>query len=427
MKKTLRVCIVLVILILSLQACSKETSKEDEEEKPMEELEGNWEGAIQVPNQPLPIIVAFNGQEGTIAIPAQGIADFPLTAIEFDDPAIHFEMNIQNQQLVFNGEMIQDEITGTFTQQGQSFPFELARSTAIIEQEAGTKVEIAVAGGTMKALVLTPEGEGPFPVMVMLSGSGPTDKNGNSPLLAGKNNSLKMVAEALAEQGIASIRYDKRGVGENAHLAGMEEDLEFDDYIADAAAWIEYAKSQKTFNRTGVIGHSEGSLIGMIAAQQQDASVFVSLAGPGRAIDEVLMEQLSGQLPENLLAESSEIIAELKEGNRVEQISPELANIFRPSVQPYLISWLAYDPTVELAKLDIPVLVIGGTTDLQVPAQDAKLLKDAYEEAEILIIENMNHVLKNASADPAENLETYGNPDLPLADGLMKGITEFLN
>lgn len=425
MKKAVVVCALLVIQFLFLQACSKETSKE-EEEKPMSEIEGNWKGSIQVPNQPLPISVAFDGQEGMISIPVQGIIDFPLTAINFDEPNIHFEMNIQNQQLVFDGEINQSAIAGTFTQQGQSFPFELTRTAASAEEVAGTKVEIKVASGTMKGLILTPEGEGPFPAMLLLSGSGPTDKDGNSPLLAGKNNSLKMVAEELAEQGIATIRYDKRGVGENTHLAGREEDLKFDDYVNDAGAWIDYAKSQESFSAVGVIGHSEGSLIGMIAAERQKASSFVSLAGPGRAIDEVLMEQLSAQLPGNLLDESVDIIAELKTGQTVAAVSPELASMFRPSVQPYLISWLAYEPQEELAKLDIPVLIIGGTTDLQVPVQDAKLLKDAYKEAEILIIENMNHVLKNASSDPTENIETYSNPDMPLADGLMQGITEFL-
>lgn len=425
MKKNSVVCIILAILFVFLYACSKETS-EVEEGSPMEDFEGNWQGAIQVPNQPLAISVAFDGQEGAISIPVQGIADFPLTAIEYDRPSIHFKMNIQNQQLSFDGEFIQGAITGTFTQQGQSFPFELARSTQSMEQDAGVKVQLDVAGGTMKALVVTPEGEGPFPAMLILSGSGPTDKNGNSPQLSGNNNSLKMVAEELAEQGIATIRYDKRGVGENAHLAGKEEDLQFDDYIADAAAWIAYAKSQEAFTTTGVIGHSEGSLIGMIAAQQQDASSFVSLAGPGRAIDEVLLEQLSKQLPQNLIAESRDIITKLKSGQTVEQIDPQLASMFRPSVQPYLISWLAYDPKLEFAKLDIPVLVVGGTTDLQVPAEDAQLLKSANEQAETLIIENMNHVLKHASADPAENIAAYNNPNLPLADGLIKGITEFL-
>lgn len=391
----------------------------------MDELIGNWEGAIQVPGQALPIAVEFDGENGAISIPVQGIKDFPLTAINFTDPAIHFEMAIQNQQLVFDGALKQDTIAGTFTQQGQSFPFELSRAAAA-EEEIGTHTEIEVEGGSMTALVLTPEGEGPFPAMLLLSGSGPTDKNGNSQIIVGKNNSLKMVAEALAAEGIASIRYDKRGIGDNIGLMEKEEDLRFEDYIKDASAWIGYAQSQERFSSVGVIGHSEGSLIGMVAAGQQRAESFVSLAGVGRPADELLMDQLKVNLPENLLNESRDIISELKKGRTVEQISPELASIFRPSVQPYLISWLAYNPQTELAKLDMPILIVGGTSDLQVPITDAELLQEAHSEAELLIVDNMNHVLKNTSSDPTENMASYGNPDLPLADGLMQGILEFL-
>ncbi|MBT2570820.1 hypothetical protein [Planococcus sp. ISL-110] len=129
----------------------------------MSEIEGSWEGAIQVLNQPLAITVLFDGQQAAISIPVQGIVDFPLTAIDFNDPSIHFEMNIQNQQLLFDGTLEQETIAGTFTQQGQSFPFELTRAAASAEEVTGTKVEIKVASGTMKGLILTPEGEGPFP------------------------------------------------------------------------------------------------------------------------------------------------------------------------------------------------------------------------------------------------------------------------
>lgn len=203
----------------------------------MDELIGNWEGAIQVPGQALPIAVEFEGDTGAISIPVQGIQGFPLSNFDFTDPDIHFEMNIQNQLLVFDGVLEQDTIAGTFTQQGQSFPFELSRAAAT-EEEAGTRAEIEVEGGSMTALILTPEGEGPFPAMLLLSGSGPTDKNGNSLITVGKNNSLKMVAEALAEEGIATIRYDKRGVGDNIGLMAKEEELRFEDYIKDASAWI---------------------------------------------------------------------------------------------------------------------------------------------------------------------------------------------
>src|SRR5690606_2523987 len=162
------------------------------------------------------------------------------------------------------------------------------KSAGVEEHVPGTPVVRQVEEGSMAVRFLTPEGKGPFPVMLMLSGSGPTDKNGNSMIVPGKNNGLKMVAEELAQQGIATIRYDKRGVGDNIGLLVKEEDLRFDDYIEDASAWIGYAKSQDMFSSVGVIGHSEGSLIGMIAAERQQAASFISLAGVGRPADEIL-------------------------------------------------------------------------------------------------------------------------------------------
>lgn len=415
----------LAVLVFLLFGCSEEIDK-TEEDAQLKKIEGNWEGTIQVPNQPLPISVTFGSQNGAISIPVQGISDFPLTAIDFADPDLHFEMTIQNQKLVFEGALDGDTIAGTFAQQGQTFPFELSKASGVAEQELGIPVEIEVEGGSMTGRVLTPDGEGPFPVMLMLSGSGPTDKNGNSLIVTGKNNGLQMMAEELAQQGIATIRYDKRGVGDNIRLLGKEEDLRFDDYIEDASTWIGYAKSQDMFSSVGVIGHSEGSLIGMAAAGRQQAAPFISLAGAGRPADEILLEQLAAQLPENLLDEAKTIIGNLKKGQTVAQVSPELTSVFRPSVQPYLISWMAYDPQVALAKLESPVLIVGGTTDLQVPVRDAELLHAASKEGELLIVDQMNHVLKNAPADPAENMASYGDPDLPLADGLMAGIIEFM-
>ncbi|MFD1030189.1 alpha/beta hydrolase [Metaplanococcus flavidus] len=416
----------LLAMLLLLAACSG--GSEDaviEEASSMDEITGIWEGSIQVPNQVLSIVVEFEEDGGTLSIPLQGLSDFPFSTVEFNDPDLMFDLNLQGQRLVFDGKLEDGKISGDFTQQGQTFPFELAPGTAEETVEEEDFIEIEVAGGTMKAEVEMPEGEGPFPAMLILAGSGPTDRDGNSLMLPGKNNSLKMVAEELAANGIASVRYDKRGVGMNQALGGSEADLTFDDYINDAAAWVEHLKSDDAFNEVGIVGHSEGSLIGMVAAERASADSFVSIAGAGRPIDEVLMEQLAAQLPEDLMNEARQIIGQLKEGDQVATVSPELQSIFRPSVQPYMISWLAYDPQEEVAALEIPVLIIGGTADSQVPVSDAESLHAAQTASQLLIIEDMNHVLKTVS-DESEDGAAYSNPDLPLADGLMEGIVGFL-
>ncbi|WP_230178054.1 alpha/beta hydrolase [Peribacillus sp. Bi134] len=392
-------------------------------------IEGRWEGDIKIPNQPLPIIVHFTKKGGTISIPVQGLNEFPLTSVKLSKSDLFFDMKIQNQQITFDGKVDQKRISGTFVQKGQKFPFELVKNSdqAVEEKESGEIVQADLKNGTIKGLLETPKNEGPFPVMILIAGSGPTDKDGNTIGNPGKNNSLKMLAESLAEKGIASIRYDKRGIGENMQLAGREADLRFEQYIDDAAAWIQFAKKDGLFSKVGIIGHSEGSLIGMEAAKKTETDIFISLAGPGEPIDQVLIKQLEEQLTPKLLTESKDILAKLKQGKQVETVSADLQNVFRPSVQPYMISWIQYNPIESVKELNIPVLIVNGNRDIQVPATNAKALHTEKSDSELLILEKMNHVLKEAPADRAGNLATYTNPELPLSTGLINGIIEFLN
>jgi len=415
----------IAIIFLLLTACSKEKEGASEMGS-LKNIEGVWEGSINIPDQPLPIIIEFEADKGTISIPVQGLSNYPLTNVKLNESDILFNMDIQGQKLTFNGKMEQEKISGTFTQQGQAFPFELLKGSKEEEVEEDRLVEVKVGNGTMSGQLEIPRGEGPFPLMVIIAGSGPTDRNGNSLALPGKNNSLKMLAEDLATEGVASIRYDKRGVGKNASLAGKEEDLRFDQYIDDAAAWVQFAKDDERFSKVGIIGHSEGSLIGMVASQKADADVFISIAGAGRPIDQVLLEQLEAQLPANLMEESTKILEKLKQGEQVQTVSQELQILFRSSVQPYMISWLQYDPAEQLQKLNGPVLLVNGNLDIQVPVKDAELLHQVKKDSDLLIVDKMNHVLKEAPADREGNVATYSNPDLPLAKGLIDGIVDFL-
>lgn len=425
MRKVAVVFSFIAMVFLLLAACSKE-KEEGSEMESLDNIKGVWEGSINIPNQPLPITVEFEEDKGMISIPVQGLNDYPLTNVTLNESVILFDMNIQGQKLTFDGKVEQEKMTGTFTQQGQTFPFELAKGSKEEEVQEDRLVEVQVEGGMMSGQLEIPEGQGPFPLMVIIAGSGPTDRNGNSIALPGKNNSLKMLAEDLAKEGVATIRYDKRGVGKNTSLASKEEDLRFDHFIDDAAAWVQFAKNDARFSKIGIIGHSEGSLIGMVASQKADVDAFISIAGAGRPIDEVLLEQLQVQLPANLLKESTEILEKLKQGEQVKTVSPELQSVFRPSVQPYMISWLQYDPAEQLQRLNKPILLINGNIDIQVPVKDAELLHEAKKDSELLIVDKMNHILKEAPADREGNIATYSNPDLPLAKGLIDGIVKFL-
>ncbi len=282
-------------------------------------------------------------------------------------------------------------------------------------------VNVKTEHGKLYGTLITCANKKDAPIALIIPGSGPTDRNGNSVLL--QTNSYKLLAEGLAENGISSLRYDKLLVGESKGKI-TEDELRFDDNVAFASAWIDYLNI-KGYNNIVIIGHSEGSLIGMIAAQKKVVSKFISLAGTGRSIDEVLIEQLSKESP-SVQQEVKELLKQLKEGKQVSKISPELSGMFRQSVQPYLISWIKYSPKEEISKLEIPVLIIHGTTDIQVSAEDAHLQKGSNSKAELKMITGMNHILKEAPENREENTKTYFQPKLRLHPELIPTIVQFV-
>lgn len=261
--------------------------------------------------------------------------------------------------------------------------------------------------------------------ILLIAGSGPTDRDGNS-ALGLNNNSLKMVAEQLTENGYAVLRYDKRGIAASRAAVTDPTSVRFDDFVKDAKDWLNFLKTQG-YNNLIVIGHSQGSLVGMLAAQSnKDVVAFVSIAGLAQDSGEAIVQQLAAQSP--VLAEDARVnIDSLKGGHTVTKYNPYLISIFGPAIQPFLKSYIAYTPTEEIAKLEIPVLIINGTTDIQIDVPQANSLKEAYPAGELLIIEGMNHVLKDAPGDDrTANAATYNQPELPLSNGLISGILKFI-
>ena len=277
--------------------------------------------------------------------------------------------------------------------------------------------------GNIEGTLMYPSTPIPVPVALIIAGSGPTDRNGNNPMMT--NNSLKMLATDLASIGIASLRYDKRGISQSKSAGLKEAELKFEMYINDAVEWIKLLKDDKSFNQLIVIGHSEGSLIGMIASQDSRVDKFISIAGAGQTADNLIREQLKAQ-PPMVMEQSGPILDELAKGNTVDYVPPFLNSLFRTSVQPYLISWFKYDPQKEIAKLEKPVLIIQGTTDIQVKVEDANRLHAAKPDSKLVLIDGMNHIFKNADADPLTNMMTYRQPDLPLNGELVKVIGDFI-
>lgn len=301
----------------------------------------------------------------------------------------------------------------------------LALAAALsLSGQSETLVALPAQPAPILGTMLTPEGD-TRAAAVIIAGSGPTDRDGNSPLGVSAG-SYRLLAEGLAEQGIATVRYDKRGIAASFAAGVAEADVRFTMLVDDARAW-----AAETARLTGkpcawLIGHSEGALIALAAAQDNEQVCgVVSLSGAGRSAPVVLREQLQAALTEPLLGQALYALDELAAGRMVDNV-PGLESLFRPSVQPYIISWFALDPQVLANLYDGPLLIGQGSTDFQTRVADAEALKAAQPDATLVIWEGVNHVLKIAPADRAANAATYGNPNLPLAPGVVDDVAEFI-
>ena len=289
----------------------------------------------------------------------------------------------------------------------------------------GEPVELKTDTGTLYGTIDLPARQGPWPVVILHAGSGPTDRDGNGPLV--RTDCQKLLGRTLAGGGIAVLRIDKRGVAASAKALAKEEDVRLETYAADVAAWAAHLRKDSRFTKVGYIGHSEGALIGLIAAREAKFDAYVSLCGPGRPLADILREQLKKNLPEDLYKASEPIIADLEAGREVKETPKSLAALFRPSVQPYLISAFKYDPAKLVAEFGGPVLVVSGSTDIQVSAEDAKRLGAANPKAKVVTVEGMNHVLKAVEGTHRlVQLPSYADPTLPLHPKLVPATAAFL-
>jgi len=398
---------------------------------------GGWKGAIELPGSRLEVSVLLTETDGSwsgaIDIPAQGASGLPLIGVEVQENTVRFTIGGVPGEPTFSGTLAEDAITGDFTQGGQRFDFKLEpgvvttieRKPAPEEEEVGEILLLDTERGTLNGRLTTPESKLPLPVVLMIAGSGPTDRNGNNPAFPGKNNMLQMLASELGARSIASVRFDKRGVAGSAAAGIPEVDLRFGDFVDDASRWVRLLQGDERFSRVIVLGHSEGSLIGMLATMESKADAYISVAGPGRPAYELIEVQLSVQ-PEAIQNESSRVLKELRAGRTVADSDPVLAALYRPTIQPYLISWFKYDPAQVIAQLEVPTMIVQGTTDIQVPVSEGNRLYAAKPGADYKVIEGMNHVLKTAPADRAANFAAYSDPALPLTEGLVETLAKFI-
>jgi pimeloyl-ACP methyl ester carboxylesterase len=290
--------------------------------------------------------------------------------------------------------------------------------------------EITAPGpqGDLHGSVIAPENGGP--ILLIIPGSGPTDRDGNSP--AGLSAApYRLLAEGLAVKGIGSVRIDKRGMFASAGAVVDPNAVTIDDYVADVASWIGAIREKTGARSVGLAGHSEGGMVALAAAGKVEGLCgLVLIATPGRALGAIMREQLQAN-PANapVLPDALRAIALLEAGQHVDisGFHPALQQLFAPQVQDFLIDMMKLDPAALAAATRLPMLIVQGDRDIQISLADAETLHAAHPTATYRVLNGVNHVLKIVeSNDLAANMATYGNPNLPIAQGVVSAIAAFV-
>ena len=295
----------------------------------------------------------------------------------------------------------------------------------LLSAQTEEPVTLHTATGDLYGSLIVPANRNKFDLVILQAGSGPTDRKGNNPLGV-YADSYWMLAHELVKNNIATLLFDKRGIAASKNAGKDESKLVFDDYIKDLENWAILLQKDKRVGNLILAGHSEGSLIAMIAAQKIKVARYISIAGPAKPIDEIISWQLRQQAPV-LAAPADSLFKRLRKGEKIDSVPPLLFSLFRPGIQPYMVSWMKYSPCAEIKKLTIPVLIIQGSRDYQVQQSEGEELQACNPQASLSIIPEMNHVLKRSPGNFAEDRATYTQPSLPIVQQLVTEIVTFIN
>ncbi len=405
---------------------------------------GNWEGFISVDGQKLNITVTFEKAggdlKGSIDIPQQNLIDYPLDIKGINDNEIIFAMNNIPGEPVFEGILNNNNIQGTFKQNNNKLQFSLNRTQSsnnniddeIILKGNEREVEIPVKGGKLYGSLTYPKVHDiNDPIAIIIAGSGPTNRNGNTPLITQKINNLQDTAYYLANNGILSIRYDKRGVGESKILVDKKTPT-FNQYSQDILDIIEFIKNNlgRSEEQIFLIGHSEGSTLSIMTAQKaNDIGGLILLAGPGFKQETLLRQQLKKQnqrLYKNnkinkkdiLVKALDDLISAIENDDEFNiekyKIPDDFKNVYLSlnNQREFSKEWLKTDPANLLSNLKIPTCIIQGSEDQQVSQADSERLAEAVDDdiEKYKYINGVNHLLfKDKHQVENEILDTIVN------------------
>jgi fermentation-respiration switch protein FrsA (DUF1100 family) len=423
-------------------------------------LDGRWEGSLDLGEGPEPMALrlfpadpeAGQAAGGLLDLPARKLFGYPMGSVDRRAEGMSFSLL---GQAPMSG-VFELEAAPSPTEEGESFALSGAASlvpddgeassagsfslvyagTATREESYGHDYLVDTGRGLLPGSLLVPEGrEGEAPLALIISAAA-QDRDGDNYAVPGRSDALSQLAAALSGRGIASLRYDRRGAGEAYRLGEREEDLRFDDHVADARSAIAEAAADRRFSGIWVIGYGEGALVGAAALDPSlQGALSAEVLGRVRGVAALCasgkteLETVDGALasiPEEDQAEARAIMSALEAGQSYPDPSPYFADFFRPSIQPYLASYFRYDIRAVFAALGLPILVAAGGSDLQVPASEAELLARAKSEAAYRVVAGMSHALKAVGEDEEANYTSFTDPSIPLAPGLVDLLEAFV-
>jgi len=409
-----------------------------------EALVGRWQGSLDVPRPDLgqgrEQSEAFSLRilpEGFVLVdfPERNIFGFPAMPVTVRKGHFSFDLGAGKGLVHLEGGATASSggkasLAGIVSQGGVDGTWRLFRSER--SPGYGRELDIAVPGGSLRGSLVLPQALAKCPLAILVSGSGRTDRDGNNYQVPGRNDSFLMLSAALSERGVASYRYDRRGVGESLALAPEESSLRFGDEVADLGAAVARLAADPRFSSIVLVGHSDGALVAAsllatsdrgIAAVRDRTGLAVLASGAQSALE--TFQKAIAAAPEAERAEGEAILNTILAGGTWPHPSPYYADFFRPSFQAYLTGWLNRDLKDLLPKVGARLLLVQGDRDMQVELHDFMGLAAVRSDAPALIIPDMNHVLKSVPDEVDANISSFSKPGFPVAEGLVAALVAF--